>query len=96
MSELNNLHSLLTLDEINAIYNSNYPEDEAVFLLKKKCHGLIKKNMTNTAIRKELIVVLGSLHSVTPSDDKCSKRELKASIKRVSKLIEKLEVLNDK
>lgn len=44
MSELNNLDSLLTLEEVNAVYNSNNPEEEAIFLLKKKCYELIEKN----------------------------------------------------
>lgn len=44
MSELNNLDNLLTLVEINTIYNSDKPEEEAIFLLKKKCYELIEEN----------------------------------------------------
>lgn len=46
-------------------------------------------------IRKQLMIILGSLHSITPANDKCSKKELKAAIKRLNNLIGKLEELNN-
>lgn len=52
--------------------------------------------MTNRTITKQLIIILGSLYSITPAEDKCSKIELKAAIKRMHKLIKKFEVSNDK
>jgi hypothetical protein len=61
MSELNNLDNLLTLVEINTIYNSNKPEEEAIFLLKKKCYELIEENRKikeRIAVAKKIIMPL--------------------------------------
>lgn len=58
MSELNNLDNLLTLVEINTIYNSDKPEEEAIFLLKKKCYELIEENRKikeRIAVAKKII-----------------------------------------
>lgn len=57
MKEIRNLDNLLTLDEINAIHNSNEPENEAIFLLKKKCYELVEENRRI----KERIVALKKL-----------------------------------
>lgn len=45
-------------------------------------------------IKKQLTIILGSLHSITPTNDKCSKKELKAAINRVNKLIEDFSFQN--
>lgn len=58
LKETDNLDNLLTLDEINAIRNSNDPQNEALFLLKKKCYELIEENRKikeRIAVAKKII-----------------------------------------